>query len=154
MKAFAAIAFAGAFMVMAASNSANAEERILPVPSVTIYPGDTINESMLKDQTYPENYRFRTAVVESPRQLIGKTVRRTLLPGEAVPLNAVDDPRVVTRGVPTPIIFQEGGLTISGVGTPLQNGTLGQSIQVKNIDSGRVIIGRVEADGRIRIGTY
>ena len=33
-------------------------------------------------------------------------------------------------------------------------GTMGETIQVKNVDSGRVISGRVQADGRIRIGIY
>ncbi|KAB0264341.1 flagellar basal body P-ring formation chaperone FlgA [Microvirga brassicacearum] len=131
-----------------------AEDRILPVPTVTIYPGDIIDAAMLKDRLYPDTYRFRTAVIESPRVLIGKTVRRTLIPGEAIPMNSVDDPKVVTRGVPTTVVFEEAGLSITGVGTPLQSGIVGQSIQVKNIDSGRIIIGRVEADGKIRIGGY
>ncbi|WP_230533108.1 flagellar basal body P-ring formation chaperone FlgA [Microvirga roseola] len=154
MKSLFATFFTAAALIAGLAGSAAAQERVLPVPTVTIYPGDTIDESMLKDRIYPENYRFRTAVVETPRVLIGKTVRRTLLPGEAIPLNAVDDPKLVSRGVPAPIVFEEGGLTITGVGTPLQNGTLGQSVQVKNMDSGRVIIGRVESDGKIRVGAY
>ncbi|NBJ11000.1 flagellar basal body P-ring formation chaperone FlgA [Microvirga arsenatis] len=142
-----------AVLILAAGlQSASAEERILPVPSVTIYPGDTISESMLKDRTFPANYRYRTAVVESPRALAGKMARRTLLPGEPIPLNAVDDPRLVTRGVQTQILFEEGGLSIMGIGIPLQSGTVGETIQVKNADTGRIIIGRVQADGRIRIG--
>jgi flagella basal body P-ring formation protein FlgA len=141
-----------AIAVAVATQAATAEERILPVPSVTLYPGDTIDETMLKDQVFPANYRFRIAVVESPRVLIGKRVRRTLRPGEAIPMNAVDDPQLVSRGVPTPLIFEEGGLSIIGIGTPLQNGSLGESIRVKNMDSGRIIVGRVQADGRIRIG--
>jgi len=132
--------------------AAIAEERVLPVPAVTIYPGDLINESMLKDRAFPENYRFRTAVVESPRVLAGKTARRTLLPGEPIPMNAVDDPKLVTRGTQVAILFEEGGLSIVGVGVPLQSGALGETIQVKNVDSGRIITGRVQADGRIRIG--
>ncbi|XOC80701.1 flagellar basal body P-ring formation chaperone FlgA [Microvirga sp. M2] len=128
------------------------EERVLPVPAVTIYPGDTISESMLKDRAFPENYRFRTAVVESPRVLAGKMARRTLLPGEPIPMNAVDDPKLVTRGAQTAILFEEGGLSIIGIGIPLQSGTLGETIQVKNVDSGRIITGRVQSDGRIRIG--
>lgn len=131
---------------------AAAEERILPVPTVTIYPGDMISESMLKDRTFPETYRFRTAMVESPRVLAGKTARRTLLPGEPIPMNAVDDPKLVTRGVQTAIVFEEGALSIVGIGIPLQSGTLGETIQVKNVDSGRIITGRVQADGKIRIG--
>jgi flagellar basal body P-ring formation protein FlgA len=139
-------------MALAVSQVASAEERILPVPSVTIYPGDTINESMLKDRAFPENYRYRTAVIESPRVLAGKMARRTLLPGEPIPMNAVDDPKLVTRGAQTQIMFEEGGLSIMGVGIPLQSGTLGETIQVKNVDSGRIITGRVQPDGRVRIG--
>jgi flagella basal body P-ring formation protein FlgA len=139
-------------VMIATCHMATAEERILPVPTVTIYPGDMINESMLKDRAFPETYRFRTAVVESPRVLAGKTARRTLLPGEPIPMNAVDDPKLVTRGVQTVILFEEGDLSIVGVGLPLQSGALGETIQVKNVDSGRIITGRVQADGRIRIG--
>ncbi|MGO4573372.1 flagellar basal body P-ring formation chaperone FlgA [Microvirga sp. 2TAF3] len=153
MKLYLKVVIAAACAIIDAQ-AATADDRILPVPSVTIYPGDVIDESMIKDRPYPENYRFRTSVVESPRVLIGKTVRRTLVPGEAIPMNSIDDPRVVTRGVPTTVVFEEGGLSITGIGTPLQSGTVGQSIQVKNIDSGRTIIGRVEADGRIRIGVH
>lgn len=139
-------------LLVVAGQGAHAEERVLPVPAVTIYPGDIINESMLKDRSFPETYRFRTAVIESPRVLAGKAARRTLLPGEPIPMNAVDDPKLVTRGVQTAIIFEEGSLSITGVGIPLQSGALGETIQVKNVDSGRIITGRVQADGKVRIG--
>ncbi|WP_262027302.1 flagellar basal body P-ring formation chaperone FlgA [Microvirga sp. Mcv34] len=152
MKHLVHLALAASVMALAASQAAIAEERILPVPSVTIYPGDTINESMLKDRAFPENYRYRTAVIESPRVLTGKMARRTLLPGEPIPMNAVDDPKLVTRGTQTQIVFEEGGLSIMGIGIPLQSGTLGETIQVKNVDSGRIITGRVQPDGRVRIG--
>jgi flagella basal body P-ring formation protein FlgA len=152
MKQIFRIALTVVALASVAPQAATAEERILPVPSVTIYPGDTINESMLKDRTFPENYRFRTAVIESPRVLAGKMARRTLLPGEPIPMNAVDDPKLVTRGVQTQTVFEEGGLSIMGVGIPLHSGTLGETIQVKNVDSGRIITGRVQPDGRIRIG--
>jgi len=152
MKHLVHIALAASVVALAASQAALAEERILPVPSVTIYPGDTISESMLKDRAFPENYRYRTAVIESPRVLTGKMARRTLLPGEPIPMNAVDDPKLVTRGTQTQIVFEEGGLSIMGIGIPLQSGTLGETIQVKNVDSGRIITGRVQPDGRVRIG--
>jgi flagella basal body P-ring formation protein FlgA len=152
MKSLSQIALAAFALVLATGQGALAEERILPVPAITIYPGDTINESMLKDRTFPENYRYRAAVVESPRVLAGKMARRTLLPGEPIPMNAVDDPKLVTRGTQAQIVFEEGGLSIMGIGIPLQSGTLGETIQVKNVDSGRIITGRVQSDGRIRIG--
>jgi flagella basal body P-ring formation protein FlgA len=154
MKHFVKLALAATSFSVGTLHGAVAEERVLPVPSVTIYAGDTIQESMLKDRTFPDNYRYRTAVVESPRVLAGKMARRTLLPGEPIPMNAVDDPKLVTRGAQAQIVFEEGGLSIMGVGIALQSGTMGETIQVKNVDSGRVITGRVQADGRIRIGIY
>ncbi len=138
--------------LVAVPQTALGEERILPVPTVTIYPGDLISESMIKDRVFPPSYRFRTAVVESPRVLVGKAARRTLLPGEPIPMNSVDDPKIVTRGAQTAILFEEGGLSIVGIGIPMQSGALGETVQVKNVDSGRVITGKVQADGRIRIG--
>lgn len=141
-----AVLFAGV------ASHANAENIVLPVPSITIYPGDTIKESMLKERSFLSTFRVRSAVIESPVQLIGKVARRTLLPGEAIPANAVDDAQLVTRGVTTQIIFQEEGLTISAMGAPLQSGSLGEQIRVRNVDTGRIILGVVQADGTIRIG--
>jgi flagellar basal body P-ring formation protein FlgA len=127
-------------------------ELMLPVPTVTIYPGDTIKDSMLRMQAYPATYRARTAVIDASAAIAGRTARRMLLPGEPVPVNAVDDPRLVSRGAPTQMIFEENGLVITAVGAPLQNGGLGETIRVRNTDTNRIVLGTVTADGRIRIG--
>lgn len=139
-------------VLFGSAQAALAGQLMLPVPMVTIYPGDLINESMLRERAFPPNFRARAAVVETPRALIGKVAKRTLLPGEAIPNNAVDDPKVITRGSPTQIVFQENGLTITALGTPLQDGSLGEQIRVRNSDTGRIVLGVVQADGRVRIG--
>jgi flagella basal body P-ring formation protein FlgA len=138
--------------LMGSTQILSAAELMLPVPAVTIYPGDTIQESMLRERSFPPNFRARSAVIEAPLALIGKTARRTLLPGEAIPVNAVDDAKLVTRGVLTQVVFQAEGLTITTMGSPLQSGSLGEQIRVRNTDTGRIILGTVQADGRVRIG--
>lgn len=138
--------------LQALSGPVQAADLMLPVPTVTIYPGDTIKESMLRLQAYPETFRARTAMVDAPLAIVGRTARRMLLPGEPVPVNAVDDPRLVSRNVATQIVFEENGLLITAVGTPLQNGGLGEVIRVRNIDTNRIILGTVMADGRIHTG--
>ncbi|MGO4707364.1 flagellar basal body P-ring formation chaperone FlgA [Microvirga sp. 2MCAF38] len=139
-------------MMAAGAQAAIAQELRLPVPTVTIYPGDEIKAPMLRERNFPAGYQARGAVIETPLAVIGKTARRTLLPGEAIPANAVDDPKIVTRGAPTQIVFEEGGLSITAMGAPLQSGGLGEQIRVRNMDTGRIIMGIVQADGRIRIG--
>ncbi|GJD56606.1 flagellar basal body P-ring formation chaperone FlgA [Methylobacterium dankookense] len=136
----------------AGSFQAGPDEIMLPVPTVTIYAGDTIKETMLRLQPYPASYRGRSAVIDAPLAIAGRTARRMLLPGEPIPVNAVDDPRLVSRGAPTQMIFEENGLIITAVGAPLQNGGLGETIRVRNTDTNRIVLGTVMADGRIRIG--
>ncbi|WP_407943563.1 flagellar basal body P-ring formation chaperone FlgA [Methylobacterium sp. EM32] len=138
----------------AQGSALSANEMMLPVPTVTIYPGDTIKESMLRLQAYPTTYRARAAVIDAPLAVVGRTARRMLLPGEPVPVNAVDDPRLVSRGAPTQMIFEENGLVITAVGSPLQNGGLGETIRVRNTDTNRIVLGTVTADGRIKIGGF
>lgn len=139
-------------MLVSGTQSGMAEALMLPVPTVTIYPGDVITDSMIRERSFPESFRARSAVVEAPFALIGKVARRTLLPGEAIPSNAVDEAKIVTRGVATQVVFEENGLTITTMGTPLQSGSLGEQIRVRNTDTGRIILGVVQADGRVRIG--
>ena len=148
----APVAAAGPTLANPALAAGPAEELMLPVPTVTIYPGDTIKESMLRLQAYSQTYRARSAVIDAPLAMVGRVARRMLLPGEPVPVNAVDDPRLVSRGAPTQMIFEENGLLITTVGAPMQNGGLGETIRVRNTDTGRIVLGTVTADGRIRIG--
>ena len=131
-----------------------ADELMLPVPTVTIYPGDVIKETMLRLQGYPQTFRARAAVIDAPLAMVGRTARRMLVPGEPVPVNAIDDPRLISRGAPTQMLFEENGLVITTVGSPLQNGGLGELIRVRNADTGRIVLGTVMADGRIRIGEH
>jgi flagella basal body P-ring formation protein FlgA len=146
-RACALLLVAGGF-----AGPARAEDLMLPVPTVTIYPGDVVKETMLRQQAFPPTYRARSAVIDAPLALVGRIARRTLLPGEPVPVNAVDDPRLVSRGALTTMIFEENGLVITTLGAPLQNGGLGEVIRVRNADTGRIVTGTVQADGRIRIG--
>ncbi|WP_264050757.1 flagellar basal body P-ring formation chaperone FlgA [Methylobacterium flocculans] len=134
------------------AGAARADDLLLPVPTVTIYPGDTIKAAMLRIQAYPETFKARSAVVDAPMAIVGRVARRMLLPGEPVPVNAIDDPRLVSRGTPTQIVFEEQGLLITAVGAPLQNGGLGDVIRVRNTDTNRIVLGTVMADGRIRTG--
>lgn len=152
MLAPLASVLAAAFAAVAVFASQPANADILPVPSVTIYPGDIVNDGMLADRQYPDGTAARYPVVASRDEIVGKVARRTLLPGKAIPNNSVAQPDLVTRGALTRAIYEDGTLAMETTVMPLQNGGLGALIQVRNIDSGKVIVGVVQADGSIRIG--
>lgn len=124
----------------------------LPVPGVTIYPGDPITEEMLTDRRFRLTRASLEAVVAGRELLVGKVARRTLLPGQPITINAIESPKLVRRGVPVRLVFTEGGLTIITYAEPMQSGSAGEVIRVRNTESGTVIVGVVQADGSIVVG--
>jgi len=50
------------------------------------------------------------------------------------------------------IVFREGPLEILGHAVALQSGGKGDVISLRNIDSGVIIKGVVEADGTVQVG--
>ena len=123
----------------------------LPVPRVAIYPGDAIGPEHL-DQRLFRSGASQMPIFVSPDALIGKVARRTLLPGQPVPFNAVREPHVITQGKAATVVFQAGGLTITGLGVALQSAGIGDVVSVRNTDSGTIIRGIVQNDGSIRVG--
>jgi flagella basal body P-ring formation protein FlgA len=131
---------------------AAAAEQTFPVPVATVYAGDVIKSTMLRDQTYPENFKPRMPAVETAARAVGKVAKRTLLPGEVIPSGALEDVKLVTRGSPTVIVFEERGMVISTLGTALANATVNEPVTVRNTATGRLIQGIVQPDGRVKTG--
>lgn len=125
---------------------------MLPVPAVTIYPGDAIAADMLTTGTYPAGTAERYPIIAARSELIGKVARRTLLPGKLIARNTVGEPDLVQKGKIVPILYEQGPLTITASVLALQSGALNDMIQVRNLDSGKVVVAIVAADGSVRVG--
>jgi flagella basal body P-ring formation protein FlgA len=137
--------------LLAPVEGAAAPDNTYPVPLVTIYPGDTIKDGMLAERERPANFVPRFAVVEDRAALVGKMARRTLLPGQPIPVNAVGEPRIIANGAMVTMVFKEGALTITTYGTALQAGGIGDVIPVRNMESGVTVSGVVQPDGTVRV---
>lgn len=131
--------------------SAGAQDLELPVPKAIVYPGDTLSEELLVQRAFIAHTVARPTVFEVREALVGKVARRTLLPGQPVPVSAVRDPYVVTQGKTALVVFEHGGLIISMQALALQNGGVGDVVTLRNVDSGTVIKGTVASDGSIRL---
>ena len=90
-------------------------------------------------------------VVWDRADLVGKVARRTLLPGRPIPAIAVEEPRAVSTGGQVTLVYDREGLSIVAKAQALQNGFVGQVVQVRNLDSGLTITGVVQADGTVRV---
>lgn len=128
-----------------------AAEREFPVPRITIYPGDRIDDSLLEERGLSYDAGAERGFILSRAEAAGKIARRTLLPGQPIPLLALDNPKVVVIGAQVKIVFSESGLVITAFGMAMQAGGVGDLIRVRNQDSGLTVSGRIQADGSIRV---
>ena len=139
-----------ALALLAAAVPAAASER-RPVPAAVIYPGDIIRDGMLTDAEFPDAISSG-GYATNRTMLVGKVARRTLLPGQAIPANAVGEPKLVTIGARVRLVFKEDGLVISTYASALQAGAAGDFITVRNMESGITLGGTIEPDGSVRVG--
>jgi flagellar basal body P-ring formation protein FlgA len=121
----------------------------LPVLKHAIYPGDVITAEMI-DQKQAAPMRGAGAFVTDSQTLVGKTARRTLLPGQPIPKQAIRDPYLVFQGKNVTVVFQEGTIVITGVALALESGSAGDLVSARNPDSGVIIRGVVQSDGILR----
>jgi flagella basal body P-ring formation protein FlgA len=140
-----------AVLYLAAALPVHAGQVLLPVPRITIYPGQVIDQGMLVQRA------FRTGSAEEAlgmpsESLIGKVARQTLLPGRPVTQASLREPHAITQGQVALVIFQSGALTITSNAVALQSGATGDVVSVRNVDSGRIIKGKIGADGAVHVG--
>jgi flagella basal body P-ring formation protein FlgA len=134
----------------AAAQDLGAADLTPPTPRVVIYPGDLIHNDMLSDLP-ADTARGVGPFAETRSAVIGKMARRTLLPGGAIPLAAIDVPRLVVNGAAVDLVYIDGDLSISAVGMALQDGAAGDFVKVRNDDSGVTVTGVVQPDGAVRV---
>jgi flagellar basal body P-ring formation protein FlgA len=128
-----------------------AAPRGLPVPALVIYPGDKISDAMLADAETATQDAAPPNVIWNRADLVGKVARRTLLPGRPIAAIAVEEARAVSIGAQVQLVYDQDGVSIVTFAQALQNGYVGQYVQVRNLDSGLVVSGAVQADGSVRV---
>ncbi len=143
-------ALSAAGLLLAAGVTAFAQETVI-VATRVVYPGEVISGDALQEVPLRRQLRNPSTIAFGWGQVEGKVARRTLLPGRMIPLNYVRNAYLVEPGAPVQMVFVHGGLEISATGVPLQAGSAGDVVRVRNLDTGTVVSGIVMADGTIRV---
>lgn len=123
------------------------------MPSRTIYPGETVSASALREVVLKPGKRIPDAVAFRIEDLEGKVARRTLLPSRYIPVNSLREAYLVEQGAPVQVVYEVGALHISATAICLESGSAGDLVKVRNMDSGKVFSGVVANDGTVRVGT-
>ncbi|WP_206455313.1 flagellar basal body P-ring formation chaperone FlgA [Aurantimonas marina] len=128
-----------------------AAELELPVPAAVVYPGQSVADRGVAYKAYIVKDEKLPLYVIEDEMLAGQVARRTLLPGKPILLSDLKTPDLVRAGAAVTLVFREGGLVITGLGTALRSAAEGEVVRVRNADSGVIVSGIVEANGSVRI---
>ncbi len=87
--------------------------------------------------------------LNSPQEAIGKILRFGTLAGQPITTSMLNAPDVVHAGEQVTLYAEGNGIRIATIADAIENGRPGQSIMVRNLQSGRIIRGTVTAQGRV-----
>lgn len=109
------------------------------VASEVIKAGDpvTVANAGLQDGDGPGTYDL----------FMGREVKRTVYPGQAITLDNTKPQRLVTRNQIVTVKYVQGGLEISTTGRAMGEAALNEPVTVLNLQSRQLVQGIVQADG-------
>ena len=85
-------------------------------------------------------------------EVVGKRVRRATPQGGAVLLNMVDDVPVIRAGDHVTLIVEGDEMQITTTGEAKENGYLGRRVAVINVESKKVVYGKVRDASSVVVG--
>lgn len=120
------------------------------VPNVVIYPGQTISSGQIR-RVEVTNPNLSGDYAQDFSQVDGMVSKRTLLPDQAIYISALRQPFAVSRGTQVRMLYDGGHLQITAIGIPLDDGSVGESVRVRNKDSGLTVSGVVLSPGIVQV---
>lgn len=95
--------------------------------------------------TLPQGYLPATT------ELVGKVVRQPVAAGLPLRPGQIEEPRLIRRGEQITLRAARDGFEVSVAGLALADGRVGDRISVRNSASGRVVEGKVVAEGTVDV---
>lgn len=124
----------------------------VPVLNRDMRPGDTVRHTDIDWIRVPAS-RVGQNVITSLDQLLGMSPRYQARAGELLRLADMVPPVVVQKGAQVDMLLTSGALTLIARGRALENGAVGDVINVLNTRSNRTLRGVVDGPNSVRIDT-
>lgn len=117
------------------------------IVNTNVARGEIIKGSQLSIEMKPTHF-IRTQYLDNPKALIGSRSKRNIQSGMPISLNQIC---MVCKGDPVNIYANLRGLKIKTSGIALEDGTLGEQIQVENKKTGKVLNARVNGVESVQV---
>jgi flagella basal body P-ring formation protein FlgA len=112
--------------------------------------GDTIRESDVTVEKRPKA-EMNAGIVRDPSAAIGMAAQQSLRAGQTIRSTDLARPQLVKRGEPVLLLYEVPGIVLTVRGKAEEAGSLGDTINILNIQSKRVIQGVVTGPGQVTV---
>ncbi|MEM1364794.1 MAG: flagellar basal body P-ring formation chaperone FlgA [Pseudomonadota bacterium] len=112
--------------------------------------GDLIKRADLTIRKMPR--RAMSGAINDPERIVGQQARRSMAAGSILRASDLQAPTLVLRNREVLILLKRGGLALTARGKAMEDGALGDMIEVMNTRSQKVLQGTVQRDGTVLVG--
>ena len=114
--------------------------KVIPVPVLkTVLRRDDIIGAYDIDWVNARENQIRNNVIVQADDLVGMTPRRSIEPGKPIKMADLAYPKIVKRGEPVSIVYNNGRISVTAQGRALENGAKGNLVTVSNNSSNRTL---------------
>ncbi len=118
------------------------------VAAHALAPGHTLVDSDLQ-VLQRDRSSLPPGAVESESQAAGRVLRRGVAAGQSITDDMLAGPQLIHYGQAVSLIAEGDGVRLVALGIALQAGSQGQTVLVRNAQSGKVVSGVVDAQGDV-----
>ncbi len=122
----------------------------VPVLARRLWPGAVITAADVQVARVRAT-QIGTETAQAPEQMVGRSLRHVVMPGQPVPLAELAAPELVRKGSIVTLQLDVGGLSLRAEGEALQAGGLGERIAVLNPLSHAVVQAEIVEPGGVRV---
>lgn len=95
-----------------------------------------------------------TMTLLKPEDVIGKTLKRTMIAGQPIRTNDLVEQVAVLANSEVQMLYDANGIVVTDRGIALEKGSIGDVIKVKNVKSGAILRAKVEAPNRVSVNYF
>lgn len=121
----------------------------VPVAGRTIRKGQQITNADIKWMELSLRL-LGSDVIEHPDQMVGLAAKRNIRQNRPFKRSDLRTPIMIAKGSMVRVTLNSGGLSLSGTGRALEDGSLGESIRIMNMQSKRALDAKVIAPDHVR----
>lgn len=113
-----------------------------------IRAGTLIEAGQVRMET-SEGFPASEPIATSIEEVVGRALRRAVVAGSPIALKLLQQAKAVERGEPVRVEASIGSATVGMVGRAVTSGSIGDTVVVRNLNSGKSFRARVDREGAV-----